>query len=231
MKRSFEHLVFDLDDTLLDTHRQLVPRAARDACIAMIETGLKTTLSDCLRAWENNSKSSARREVFQHLVEKFGILAGRDAEAVRKKGYDAFYDRTIDGGLTLPKGVREMLERLHEKYSLHLVTSGVPRTQQEKIDVLGLRPYFDSITIVDSSRGETKSDAFARIMKSTRALPTRHLSIGNRVDTDISEARALGWQACWVRYGEYVALEPRDELEQPEYTVNSITELEDVCQL
>ena len=230
-QRSFDHLVFDLDDTLLDTFRQLVPRASREAVVAMIEAGLNADVEAALAAWDEHGRTAPRREIFSHLATKFGLREGFDPSAVEKRGYHTFYNRKVETDITLFEGTRELLTSLRESYVLHLVTSGSKVTQEEKIRILGIRGFFSSITHVDPSRGDKKGAAFKAIGEKSQVLPSRHLSIGNRVDTDVGEARAIGWKGCWVRYGEHMAMMPSSEIEMPDFVVDNILELRDKCRL
>jgi putative hydrolase of the HAD superfamily len=233
---NFDHLVFDLDDTLLDTHRVLIPRASREACLAMLDAGLDSTIEECLSAWDEHAREHSRREVFAYLVQKFGVqqfttTKGNDATAIEKRGYHAFYHRKVETDITLIPGVNEMLAHLGSRYTLHLVTSGSKVTQEEKIRILDIRSLFESISHVDPSKGQKKRDAFSEVNKRTKGQPERHLSIGNRIDTDIGEAREIGWKGCWVRYGEYVTMLPSSEIEKPDYEIDNILELTKTCQL
>ncbi len=229
--KPFDHLIFDLDDTLLDTSNLLIPRASREACAAMISSGLNADIEACVRAWGEHGALQSRRDLFSHLVERFGVNRETDAERVAQLGYQAFYNRRVESDISLFSGAHELLSVLGRNYGLHLVTSGTRSTQEEKIRILKIEPLFDSITHVDPTRGERKRDAFAAIQRKTDRPAERHLSIGNRIDTDVSEARELGWKACWVRYGEYVAMTPTTEIEQPDYIIENITELARKCQL
>ena len=229
--RPFGQLIFDLDDTLLDTNHQLVPRASQEAMTEMIRSGLDADLQSCSAAWEEHGRYHARRDVFNHLVSTFGVRTGSDAEAVARRGFHAFYNRKVEIDISLIPGVRELLLELSLGYRLFLVTSGAKATQAEKIRILNIRDFFVSIQIVDPSHGETKGEAFLQIMRATGDEPERYLSIGNRIDTDIAEARALGWRGCWVRYGEHACLVPKDDLETPDFIISSIAELKDRCRL
>lgn len=239
-ERNFDVLAFDLDDTLLDTYRLLVPRASRDASLAMIEAGLNASLSQALSVWEEHGRTHPRREVFSFLVEHFGVREGANPQATAQRGYHCFYTRRVETDITLFEGAQALLTGLQrDGYSLHLVTSGSRATQEEKIKILGLRPYFESISHVDPTRGELKGNAFATIMRNMTSdhvppqqiSPQRFLSVGNRIDTDIGEARAIGWKACWVRYGEHVSLEPQSATEQPDFVISHIRELRETCHL
>ncbi|MES2855591.1 MAG: HAD family hydrolase [Bdellovibrionota bacterium] len=79
--------------------------------------------------------------------------------------------------------------------------------------------------------GERKSQAFAAIMRGTGLPPDRFLSIGNRLDTDVSEAKRLGWKGCWIKYGEYASHTPVDEFETPDFQIDTLLELVSACRL
>ena len=232
LTRPIEHIVFDLDDTLLDTYTQLIPRATRDACNAMIAAGLKAELEEAIEACQERAASTPRRDLFTSLVHKFGVKQGHDPLRIATAGNQAFYNRKVEPDITLFEGARELLQNLTEKgYVLHLVTQGHRQTQEEKVTILKIARYFDSISFIDPSKGERKRSAFAQVMKQSTRPPETHLSIGNRIDTDISEAKELGWKTCWVRYGEYKHLTPALPSEKPDFTITSLNELVEACRL
>lgn len=227
-----EHVVFDLDDTLLDTSQQLIPRATREACEAMIDAGLRTTVEQALKACRDREVHTSRQDLFMSLVKKFGVDEGVDGLRVASVGHHAFYNRKVDEDISVFPGVNELLKELRAQgYRVHLVTQGHRATQEEKIQKLGIGSAFESISHVDPSRGERKGEAFRKLMTATGAPPSHYLSIGNRVDTDISEAKDLGWKTCWMKYGEYRFLTPSRTNEKPDFTIASLAELIDTCQL
>ena len=232
LSKPIEHIVFDLDDTLLDTYTQLIPRATKDACIAMIAAGLKADLDVAIEACQERAASTPRRDLFTSLVRKFGVKPGHDPLRIATAGNQAFYNRKVEPDITLFDGARDLLQKLTEKgYVLHLVTQGYRLTQEEKVTILKIARYFDSISFIDPSKGERKQSAFAQIQKQSTRPPETHLSIGNRIDTDIAEAKELGWKTCWVRYGEYKHLTPALPAEKPDFTITSLNELVSACRL
>jgi FMN phosphatase YigB (HAD superfamily) len=225
------YLVFDLDDTLLDTSQQLIPAASRESCEAMIQAGLNATIELCLQARDELVKTPLRYDLYHQLVQRFGVRDEADGAAVTDRGYHAFHDREVESDISLIPGAREMLVALGDRYELHLVTAGNRPTQEQKIQLLDLTDFFKSIHHVDPTQGETKQNVFSSIMNSSRLAPEKHLSIGNRLDTDIGEAKRLGWMTCWVRHGEYSYLKPADDFERADFEISQITELVRRCQL
>lgn len=227
---AFDHLIFDLDDTLLDTHGLLVPQASREACARMIEVGLAADLNSCLQAREEIAQTEGRLHLFESIVQKFGTR-GRPAQDVADAGFKAFYDRKVESNLTLFPGLRDVLHDLRGRYGLHLVTAGHPDTQEEKLKILDVKGLFDTVTIVNTFARETKGQAFQKIARLSHGEARRHLSIGNRLDTDIAPAKKIGWSTCWVRYGEYARSKPETDFEKPDFMIDKITELVSACRL
>ena len=230
--KSYEHLIFDLDDTLLDTFGQLIPPASREACLAMIEAGLDTQLDEALKRRDALVLQGAKTDLYGLMVAHFGVRDGSEPTRVARAGYMAFHNRRVETNIALFPGALEMLRKLRSKsYGLHLVTSGHQPTQREKVRILGLDEIFLDIQYVDPMKRERKNDAFRQIMAATRASPEKHLSIGNRLDTDIGPARELGWRACWVCYGEYAHHRPATKTEEPDFIVSNVSELIEKCRL
>jgi 2-haloacid dehalogenase len=237
-ERKLEHLVFDLDDTLLDTSRQLMPRAVREAVEAMITVGLKTDFEAARLAWkefsQRQSAPSDQQDVFTYLIERFGVNSSALPTVVAKRGYSAFYNRKVESDIALFPGAREMLIELSQRYPLYLVTAGTKTTQEEKIEILKIAEYFKSISHVDPSQGQRKSEAFAAIHSrgdGHNPSPSSYLSIGNRIDSDIADAKRLGWTTCWVCYGEHTAMVPSNAFETPDFIIDNIIDLVRTCRL
>lgn len=226
MKYRYRCLVFDLDDTLLDTHSQLVPQAARESCQAMISAGLNSTLETALAERANFIAHEPRGNVYAHLVRAFAVRDDSRPEDVVAAGYNAFHHRDVKENIQMFAGSREMLARLKEAYVLFLVTAGNVNTQRRKVEILEIEILFRAIHYIDPTRGQSKIDAFRAIERSEGGAPESYLSIGNRVDSDIAFAKVLGWDTCWVRAGEYAHMLPNSRNETPDYEILRIEQLE-----
>lgn len=164
-------LVFDLDDTLLDTTRLLIPIA-------------KTP---------------------------------------------AFYQR-IKEPLPLMPGAQENLDALKKKYRLVLLTQGHIESQNHKVDSTGIRSHFENVWIVDPTTSDTKLTYFSRLAESLPKNET-FLSIGNRLSTDIREAKRVGGLTCWFRYGEHQNEAIESPLDHADFQVDAHDKLILTCRL
>lgn len=222
----FRHITFDLDDTLLDTSGALIPAAARRAVEAMI-TASQGRLGD-VQLWLSKRieilRADPRADVWLQLA--------RGDDEIADVGRRAFFTHPIESlpheAMRVTPGAFEILDWAQENSTLHLVTSGDRKTQEKKIERLGIARYFESIHFVDPKHayGRTKNDAFKEIQSRFPGLsPIEFLSIGNRVDMDLGEAKILGWKTAWIRYGEHASLTPQKNEEIPDYEVASLSDL------
>jgi putative hydrolase of the HAD superfamily len=222
----FTTLIFDLDDTLLDTSRLLVPQAAREACAAMVNAGLRADLETCLQTRKKLLSKNLRLNIFEALADELGF-DGIKSEVV-KAGSKAFYEREVENTIYIEPVVKKIHEKQSEQYELFLVTAGSMPTQKQKLEILKIDHLFQKIFYVDVSKGEKKSDSFTQIRDIKKTMPEAILNIGDRLDTDIAEAKALGMKTCWICNGEYSKLLPKNKFEEPDFKVTQVIELEKI---
>ena len=93
----------------------------------------------------------------------------------------------------LMPGTERVLEYLHGKYEMCIVTNGFSETQAVKMRSSGLNRYFD-IVVSSELAGAKKPDP--RIFKKTLSLicgePEECLMIGDNLEVDVEGARIAG---------------------------------------
>ncbi|MDZ4678137.1 MAG: HAD family hydrolase [Oligoflexia bacterium] len=221
-------VIFDLDDTLFDTYGQLVKPASREACEAMIRAGLKTKIDECVMAREKLFTANPRKNIYEQLVEHFGLNENVNKKDVIQAGFNAFHDRHINEEISLFSDALEIIKALGEKFELYLVTLGTPSTQQKKIELLGLEEYLKKIYIVNINNSKTKFTTFHEILTTSKHEPRGFVSIGNRIDSEIRDAKELGMQTILMLHGEYVQLQPQTSFEEPDAKVETLSQLREI---
>ena len=222
-------IIFDLDDTLLDTQRSLIPLAVKESCEKMIEAGLSCSLEECQDMREELFSRGETRQFFKKITDTYSPEVRRNR--ILGIGREAFYEREVPDTITLAEGARDLLEQLKPKYHLLLVTAGDEMTQSKKIKILRLQTFFEEILFMPDFTSEGKLIPFRAINDHFDLPPDQFLSVGNRLDTDIRPAKHLGWKTCWVKTGEHLHMLPKNELEVPDYQIDQIRDLIRVCQL
>lgn len=221
----FSHATFDLDDTLLDTSGALIPAAARRSVQAMLSAVKSGESVDTWLARRIEIlRANPRADVWLQLAKGDDEIA----DIGRRSFFTLPFDSLPTDAVRPTPGAFEILKWCAERATLHLVTSGEPVTQKKKIELLGVAPFFETIHYVDPKHayGRTKNQAFREIQERHPSLnPSDFVSIGNRVDMDLGEAKVLGWKTAWVHYGEHARLTPQKPEEIPDFEVASLSDL------
>lgn len=95
--------------------------------------------------------------------------------------------------------------------SMGLLTEGRARTQRRKVEALGLERFFDAI-LVSEEVGASKRTGrpYQEMCHRLGVAPTQTFSIGDRFDSDIAPASALGAATCLVRQGPFALSHSRE---------------------
>ncbi len=105
-----------------------------------------------------------------------------------------------------------------------LISKGEPGIQQQKVDVLGIRPYFEEICVCASP--EEKQALFKRLMDNYHITdPKDIVVIGDRLDSEIRAGKMLGFTTIRLLHGKYKDLKPKDAFEVPDYTIKTLREV------
>ena len=125
-------------------------------------------------------------------------------------------------------GVPEMLERLSTQYKLGIIAnqhSGL----QERLKALGIEQFF-SVIVGSGDVGLKKPDPaiFKEALAQAQCLSEQAVMIGDRLDNDILPAQQVGMQTVWVRQGFGSYGNPKLLPGEPDHTIKSILELEEI---
>ncbi len=121
--------------------------------------------------------------------------------------------------------VDKVLEKLAEKYKLGIIANQSAGTQK-RIDNWGIGKYFD-VVIASTEAGCAKPDIkiFNMALDQAKCEPNEAVMIGDRIDNDISPAKHIGMKTIWVRQGFAQYQSVKNESEQPNYKIDSVSEI------
>jgi putative hydrolase of the HAD superfamily len=228
----YTHLYFDLDHTLWDTDknaeeslRELFKELALEKKgIPGFEAFHDTYKSHNEKLWglyaENKvGKEAVRTHRFLHTFHDFGI----DDQPAALTLATEFIART-PYKTHLIEGTIELLEHLHGRYTMSIITNGFPESQYVKMNSSGLNKYFDHVFISEEV-GIHKPDPkiFHHAMKASGAEQTEKcMMIGDTFQTDIFGALNAGMKP--VHYSANASVHHG----APVITIYKLTELIDI---
>lgn len=219
---------FDLDDTLVDTYGQLVQQAHRDAAEAMVRAGFPCSLEETYRIRLRLHQEHPRDPLEKRLLIEFGTVV---TEAVQNASYNTFFQRSIPEHFRPFPATLPLLHQLKaQSYSLFLVTSGVALTQQEKVRILGIEPFFQKILYLPSSQSSCKQEGFFQLMQQYGFHSEEVICVGNRLDSEIQAGNRLGLFTVYLKHGEFVHLQPQDPSEIPRLEIDRLEDLPEKLQ-
>ena len=194
-----------MDDTIFD--HSLTCRAAL-ARLRRAETRLRGPSLDAI--WHAYSRlleqiqpdvlagrvtiQEARIERFRQLARMCGCEISRQTAAGFSRGYRGYYQELRR---TVP-GVRRILERLHGRAVVGIVTNNEVAEQEEKLDHFQLRPLIDFM-IVSAGVGVAKPDPeiFRIALAKAGTLPEETVMVGDSWRSDVAGARSTGIRPVW----------------------------------
>lgn len=210
-------LIFDLDDTLMDTFGQLVPEAHRQACLSMQKAGLDVPLEVLLEKRQALLRTFPRGEVNRLLAQAFDC----HDEQVIQAGIDTYFNPAFDRLEPFP-GVREMLLRLRQHYALFLLTSGIPEAQRRKVEALQFAPYFQELLYAPLNQDRAKYHAIRDLAHRYQYAFGETVVIGDRITNEIVAGNQLGCYTIWIQQGECLGIQPESPEEEPHLSTSDI---------
>lgn len=215
--RSFDHLFFDLDNTLWDFDS--------NSRLAMLETVSQLQLS--LQIEDFDSFFEYYETVNSNLWEAYRKKEIRKPELIQKRFEDTLNQFNIDSIDPLkmnekylelmplqtklfPDVVATLDYLKKRRYQMHIITNGFSEVQHRKIESSGLKPYFSRIFISEEIQAP-KPDRriFEYALTSCNARKSRSLMIGDNWDTDIVGAMNYGISQAYINNSHKVPPTPQ----------------------
>jgi putative hydrolase of the HAD superfamily len=148
------------------------------------------------RIWLNDHRTPLTEELVQTILDHIGIpvTKSESQHLVRQ-----FEESLWEGPPALAPGARQVIRTLSKTHTLALISDTMfspGRVLREYLRRNGLLEYFDDFVFSDET-GYSKPDpkAFERALTKAGAYTRDAFHIGDRMDTDVRGAKAVGMKA------------------------------------
>ncbi len=199
--KNIKAVIFDLDNTLADRKHAYSHHARVCAEKFLKDKSLAEEFIKRLTLLDNNGYSS-KSATYDTIYGEFPLLGSPDEMSNMWNENAMKY--------TVPEPYAEdILEYLGERgYITALLTNGLTKTQNLKLDSAGLRKYFSEI-LVSEEAGTQKPDKriFLMICEKIKVSPENCLYVGDHIENDYFGALNAGLKA--VLYDKFFAADEK----------------------
>lgn len=216
-------VIFDFGETLatgkLDakSYRQQLLAYIHSLGYALSEKTLAKTLDGMLATLMKARKENREltfEELYSRVLVKLGI---NPTEEVLSHIHGLYAENfTVE---PVPR-VTEVLQTLYGRYKLAVISNAMSQLPRLALEKAGLTKFFQLI-IISRDLGIRKPDPkiFKYALKKLGVKPEETIHVGDSMEQDVVGAKNAGIKSVWIKNKE----EPI--LEEPNYTISSITEL------
>ncbi|MFB6318052.1 YjjG family noncanonical pyrimidine nucleotidase [Saccharicrinis sp. FJH54] len=210
LNKKYKHLFFDLDNTLFDF----------DACALL-------SLKECFDKYSLNRWFESF-DAFYTVYAEINIKLWNEYKVNKLKKEDVKYGRfrktlavknVEDEKLTyalaedfllfcsdkniLVDNALSVVKKLHENYSLYIISNGFVEVQNRKMGLTGLAPYFKKVVLSEEVKAQKPSRTiFEYAVKSVNARKSESVMIGDNIEADIEGARSFGMDQVYFDYNK-----------------------------
>jgi putative hydrolase of the HAD superfamily len=232
----FKAVFFDMDDTLCDftsserqARRIMCEEVARDYNLdsSLVEEAYRTISLEALKRHPNMEVNLSlwptvqdfRAEAWGRVFSKLGLRNYEPAPSLA-----AQHERIRREHLRLYPDALPILNALHGRFHLVLVSNGPADVQRDEANLLGLSRFFETM-LFEGELGFGKPDrkVFDLALSHARSAPAEAIFVGDSLLTDVQGAKGAGLQTVWVnRNGR-----PREDNKlQPDFEIRALIEFE-----
>jgi FMN phosphatase YigB (HAD superfamily) len=217
-------IIFDLDDTLIDTTGCITRLKLEDALHAMMRAGLQVPDTgealECLKRLDSTSESA------RHTLAEFLEILGAGSHLFEVGVKEIYENLPADFSIFPLEGAIELLDQLSQSHQLALVTVGKQSQQMDKLKKAGIDSRIFSKIVVSEERN--KKPHYQSIVDELGYEPAQVIVCGDRIPLDLAPARELGFKTVQMRWGR--GLHSTGRKNDVDHTISELKEMKEIVE-
>jgi YjjG family noncanonical pyrimidine nucleotidase len=234
--KQYRHLFFDLDNTIWDFNlnayfalKHTFEKYNLD--INLFDKFYKIYIVNNERLWDLYRQNKITKEELSKS--RFDISFGETGiEGVHAAEFNRDYLSQMPLQTRLCDGARSVLEKLSEKYSMHIITNGFSEVQYKKLENSDLSHFFKKVFVSEEIKSPKPSpEIFRHALKTCNARKKESLMIGDSWEVDIVGALEIGMDQVFYNPVPEAYMEEKQLINQKSgsktitYTIQNLNEL------
>ena len=214
-------VIFDLDDTLVDTSGSIVPGLLKKALYKMEKMGLPIVNFE--ETYKLMNRLSNNHLTTKAALKEFVELTGAPPECYEMGLNEIYNPPLFEDPISPVDSAKEVLEELALSHQLVLVTAGKESIQLEKMKKAGIEvSFFSKLYFCDGN----KKNIYNTLVKETGISPLNIIVCGDRISFDLTPAKELGFKTVHMRWGR--GLGNTGLKKDVDYTILNLNELKQI---
>ena len=214
-------VIFDMDNTLYD-EKQYV-RSGFKAVSEYMAEKFKMDKDQMFRLFWRIFSKKGRGEVFNIALREFNM---KKEETIQEM-INVY--RNHSPNITVFKDTEDTLSKLRQRHHLGLITDGVKKVQEVKVEALKIASFFDAITYAVEYGGKN-NEAFLTTLEKLKTKPPNSVYIDDNPTKTFAIAKKLGIHTIRIRKGENKSIANADEQCKPDFEIRNLEEVLGIIQ-
>lgn len=220
-------IIFDLDDTLIDTSGCITPVKLEMALARMIEAGL--VVDNPEEALQLLKRLDTAAESARSTLSEFLEILGADERFFQIGVEEIYGDLPSDISIFPLEQAQEILMELKESHQLALVSIGKSDLQFAKMKKAGIDSTIFSKIVISEERD--KKPHYQAIVEALGYTPQETMVCGDRVAIDLSPAKELGCKTIHMRWGRGLSSIPMPSKSDVDFAINDLKQIREIVSI
>jgi YjjG family noncanonical pyrimidine nucleotidase len=234
--KKYRHLFFDLDNTIWDFNLNAYYALKLTFEKYQLDINLYDTFYEIYtvnneRLWDlyrqnKITKDELSKSRFEISFRETGITG------IHASDFNRDYLSQMPLQTRLCDGARSVLEKLSEKYDMHIITNGFAEVQYKKLRNSDLSHFFRKVFVSEEIKSPKPSpEIFRHALKTCSARKKESLMIGDSWDVDIVGAKEIGMDQVYYNPTSEISVDEISPIDQKEgsktmtYHIRNLNEL------
>ncbi|MBX9924699.1 MAG: HAD family hydrolase [Rhabdochlamydiaceae bacterium] len=217
-------IIFDLDDTLIDTSACITPVKLERALSRMIQEGME--IEDFSQALHTLLQIDQLSDSARSALEEFIEINGFDSRFL-SIGLNEVYHQFCDDLPVFPvEEAVSVLSKLSYEHKMAIVSIGNLDQQLWKLKKAGIdSSLFCKIHILEE---KNKKETYQALIQEMNISPQEVIVCGDRIPIDLAPAKQLGCMTVHMKKGRGLYSSSIEKLHEVDFTITHLSQMQKV---